>query len=381
MTQTQAPQPTAEQRLFALPPKTAQPLRQLLATGQLNEHHLNYILDAGEIARDPGKLLGFAAGYMFMCAQNIPVKDVISMARSQKRRINLAWSPNRWEDEHERLSRAQALAALAGENTLYDLSAFARHLPPRFPGYLIGSSRRLGMEGLRQRHCVADYHDRIKAGTCAIAALFIDKQRWTIQLELTKDPEAPLRIAQIKTRYNGLPSAEIRQRIHQILGIAIPKAPPATAAVQQSYLYMENLRRLLPILRERGVECVSVSFDGSGDSGSIEDIQYMPHDPAIEAVRALTVECLQTERFFDEGNWTTRVSPVQSSLNDAITALTDDFLIEANVNWYDGDGGYGSLEIDVEAGTMELNIYVRYVNSENEFYALRDIETGTDLDA
>lgn len=380
MTQTLPTQPTAEQRLYALPTKTAQPLRQLLAAGQISDDHLHHILNAGEIARDPGKLLGFAAGYLFMRSQNVPVHDVIAMARAQNRHINLAWSPSRWKDEHERLSRAQALAKLAAESVAYDVSTFAQHLPQRFPGYLISSSRRLGMEGLRQRHCVAAYHDRIKTGACAIAAVFIDKQRWTVQLELTTNDEAPLRIAQIKTRYNGLPSPEIRQRIHKLLGIALPKAPSTATATQQSYLYMENLRRLLPILRASNVESVCVSFDGSGDSGSIEDIQYIPIT-AEPALNALAVECLRTERFFDDGNWTTRVNPVQSSVDDAITALTDDYLIEADVNWYDGDGGYGSLEIDVAAGTVELNIYTRYTQSENEFYACRDIETGTHLDA
>lgn len=371
--------PTADQRLFALPPKAAQPFRQLLTTGQITDETVNLVLDAGELAQDTSKLIGFAAGYLSMRAQNVPVHDVIAMAKSQNRRLNLAWSPQRWKDEHERLSRAEALRRMADENVRYDVSAYQQHLPPKFPGYLIKSSRRLGMEGLRQRHCVANYHARLVAGTCAIAAVFVDKQRWTVELALGNDPLAPLRITQIKTRYNGLPSPDVRQRIHKLLAIEIPKAPAQPPqATERPSLYLENLRRVLPVLREQAIETVIVNFDGSGDSGQIGDIDYYPADRNA-AVRNLPIEHLQNERFFDDGQWTSRVMPQQASLDDAITALTDDYQELSGCNWWDNDGGYGTLEIDVQAGTVELNIYIRNVDSFCDHSSCRNIETGEEI--
>jgi hypothetical protein len=95
-------------RLATLPPKVAVPFRQLLAAGQLTEDVLAVVLDAGDLADDPSKLVGFAVGYLHLRSQGVPVNDVVRMAKSQRRRINLAWSAKRWELEHERLSRAEA---------------------------------------------------------------------------------------------------------------------------------------------------------------------------------------------------------------------------------------------------------------------------------
>ena len=145
------------------------------------------------------------------------------MAKAQNRRINLGWSAKRWKEEHDRFSRAEALHRMAQENVGYDVSKFEEHLPERFNGYLIRTSRRLGMEGLRQRHCVASYDSRLRSGNCAIAAVFVGKQRWTVELRLTNNEEAPLRIDQIKTRYNSLPPASVREEIHEILDIPLKK--------------------------------------------------------------------------------------------------------------------------------------------------------------
>jgi hypothetical protein len=368
-----------EKRLARLPAKVAAPFRQLLKTGQLSEDVIETILDAGEVAHDTNKLIGFAAGYLHLRAQGIPVHDVIAMAKDQGRRITLTWSPQRWKDEHERLSRAEALGRLAKESLHYDVSAYAEHLPTRFPGYLIRTSRRLGMEGLRQRHCVAAYHDRIKTGTCAIAAVFAGKRRWTVQLELTKDGGAPLRITQIKTCYNELPPAATRQEIHDILGIAVPKAhPAATNADDGDCVYMENLRRILPRLRQQGIETVTVSFEGSGDSGSIEHVDYHPQGNAAGITNEM-VEHLSTQRYFDDGAWRSTLTPEVTTLGDVVEALTYDYLEETGVDWCNNDGGYGELNIDVTNGTVSLEVNVRYTESTTEFSAERDIETGDEI--
>jgi hypothetical protein len=139
-------------RLSNLPHKVALPIRELVAAEHLSEDDAHLILDAGECAGEHHRLLAFAVGYLNLRGQGVPVHDVIRMAKAQSRRVNLGWSAGRWKSEHDRLSRAEALATLARENVTYDVAKFAQHLPGKFPGYLIRTSRRLGMEGLRQRH-------------------------------------------------------------------------------------------------------------------------------------------------------------------------------------------------------------------------------------
>jgi hypothetical protein len=368
-----------DRRLAALPPKVAQPFRQLLAAGQLTDDVVATLLDAGELAGDSAKLLGFAIAYLHLRAQGVPVHDVIRMAKDQGRHINLAWSPKRWSAEHDRLARSEALRRLAEENVAYDVARYAALLPPRFSGYLIRTSRRLGMEGLRQRHCVASYHARLQAGSCAIAAVFAGRRRWTVQLILTDNPVQPLQIAQVRTRFNEQPTSELLKRIHETLGIEPARVPAGPAPhCAEGRAYLRTLRRLLPVLRDHGVETVTVTFDGSGDEGSINDIAYTPHAIA-EAARAVAVAFETVSSHFEDGRWITVAEPAQGSLDDALEALTDDYLEETGVDWYNDDGGFGELVIDVREGTVALEVNTRYINSTNEFSSERDIFTGEEL--
>ena len=177
------------ERLNTLPAKVATPFRQLLAAEQIPQDTLSTVLDAGDLSGDSHKLLGFTVAYMQLRSQGVPIHDVIRMAQTQQRRINLNWSAKRWKLEHERLSRAEALSRLARDNIIYNVEKYEALLPDRFDGYLIRTSRRLGMEGLRQRHCIAAYHTQLLNCSCAIAAIFVDRQRWTVQLVTTNDPD------------------------------------------------------------------------------------------------------------------------------------------------------------------------------------------------
>lgn len=366
-------------RLDALPRKVALPLRELLGLGHLSNETLDTVLDAAELAGSQMKVLGFAVGYLHLQSEGVPVKDVIRMARKQKRAIRLDWSARRWKEEHDRLSRAETLIRLGEANIRYELSDIAACLPARLRGYLIRSSRRLGMEGLRQRHCVAAYHAQVQAGYCAICAVFIDRQRWTVQLARTGDAKAPLRIAQIRSRFNKVPTRAISNAIHLALGIEPERArgPMPLDEEARPRSYMENLRRILSVLREHEVKHVTVSFDGSGDDGSIQDVCF--GEAKIDP-KALMVEIEIANRVLQKDKWITNRLLERKDLSSAIEEVTDDYLQETNVDRYNNDGGFGELSIDVEAGTVSLEVSVRYTESSTEFSATRDIASGEDVD-
>lgn len=370
---------TTIRRLDALPRKIQAPLRELLSAGQLNEETVDVVLDAVELVGTPHKALGFAVGFLHLQSKGVPVKDVVKMAREQGRRIRLEWSERRWRSEHDRLSRAETLKRLAGENVRYAVDDVRKLLPDRMPGYLIGSSRRLGMEGLRQRHCVASYHAQIQAGYCVIATIFMDRRRWTVQLAKTGDSRAPLRIAQIRSRFNGTPDRETVEWIHARLGIEYQQ-PLIRALAEESAIprtYMENLRRILPVLNEHGVRTVTVSFDGSGDSGSIQGIEY---DEKTLTPSSILVEANVVQRSFNGREWIANHVLQPMNLNDAIEAVTDDYLAETGVDWYNNDGGYGELIIDVAEGTVALEVNVRFTESSTQYSSTKEIETGEELD-
>mgnify|MGYP001382811401 CR=1 FL=1 len=364
---------TTDARLLALPHKVSQPLASLASAGQIGEAFLELLLDAAELSGDDKRLLGFAAGYLHMAKDGVPVEDVIRMAKRQQRRINLAWSPARWKNEHNKLSRAETLTRLAASNEAYDLSAYDEHLLETARKTLIRCSKRLGLEGLRQRHCVASYHDRILKGGCAIASVIVDRQRWTVQLERTQIPEKPLAITQIKTRLNGIAPPDIRRKIHDMMEIQLPGSETVSETTP-NYVYLDNLRRVLPVLENHGVEGVTVTFSGSGDSGAIDWAYFTPEQP--QEFNETRVEQLSINSFYEDDRWRTALVSENMTLKDALNNITDNYLEETGVNWYDNDGGYGELEIDVAARSVSLDVNVNYTESTNEFCETKSIDSG-----
>lgn len=367
---------TLEQRLAVLPTKLAIPFHQLLAKELISKEALHTILDAGELADDSNKLVGFTIAYFHMTLRGIPVADTINMAKNRQRKINLDWSEKRWKTEHDRLSRLEALSRLAKDNTEYDVSSYAPLLPKKFDGYLIKSSRRLGMEGLRQRHCVASYHHQILSSRCAIAAVFVEQQRWTVELLTTGEKDAPLRIGQIKTRLNGSPTQEIKNRIYEQLGVNFNEPDKKRATPASSY--MNTLRRLLPLLREQNIDSISVRFEGCGDCGSIEEISYFPNEKSDVQNRQIQYQKIGRSLVANVG-WVKQLEEVSGSVNQAVEDLTYDYLEETGVDWYNNDGGYGELTIEVIDGTVSLGVDVRYTDATNEFESQRDILTGEEI--
>ena len=68
---------------------------------------------------------------------------------------------------------------------------------------------------------------------------------------------------------------------------------------------------------------------------------------------------------------------VPEDLDTAIEELTDDYLAETNVDWYNNDGGFGDLTIDVDEGTVALEVSIRFTESSTEYSCTRDIVTAT----
>jgi hypothetical protein len=268
---------------------------------------------------------------------------------------------------------------LSEENVTYDVSAYEPHLPDEFPGYLIRTSRRLGMEGLPQRHGVASYHNQLRWGDCAIAAVFVNHIRWTVQLIKTDDVERPLRIGQIKTRLNEAPSTEVRKAIHDALGFELPTPHPSSVSEDlERSLYMDTLRCLLPVLRQHRIEHVDVYFDGSGDDGSIEWIEYRPRELEFDT-DIMALQHFRISSQFEDGKGVKTRELTTSAVSKALIQLTDAYLEETGVNGYDNAGGLGQLEIDVAGGEVTLTIDCRYTHSNPAFVSQQEIETGEEL--
>ena len=92
------------------------------------------------------------------------------------------------------------------------------------------------------------------------------------------------------------------------------------------------------------------------------------------------IEISSVTRRFADGQWISERENCAKSVYEAIEEITYDYLDETGVDWYNNDGGFGDLVIDVDNGTIALDVSTRFTQSETAFASERDIASGDDLD-
>ena len=178
---------------------------------------------------------------------------------------------------------------------------------------------------LRQRHCIASYDQRIKNGGCAIAAVFVDKVRWTVLLAFTLNGE--LAIQQIKSRLNVSPSSNVRTKIYETLNIDVNAVPAFQSGGQQRDLAVsyEALNTYLPILREHNIDEVVIYFNGSGDEGHIDGVDFLPYSNEERSIGSVMVETRLLSQTFVNGAWlqadTVQALPIGDAISDHASQL------------------------------------------------------------
>jgi hypothetical protein len=115
-----------------------------------------------------------------------------------------------------------------------------------------------------------------------------------------------------------------------------------------------KLSALISRLRDEGVSSVEISYDGSGDSGSIGDV-YINRGlkyPSYDAEEHDRLQALFSGELEDFG---------YHILNNYY-----------HWDWYNNEGGYGNVVIDVATSEVSVEGYVREVADAHESI---DIET------
>ena len=274
--------------------------------------------------------------------------DTARLALKLGRKVNLTWSQRRWQEEHDKLSRYQTLVTLAAENSRYPLPIWAVELAFRdWPGYLIRSRRRLGMEGLRQCHCIALWDDKCRRGSNVVAVVFIDKVRWTV------DILEPGVCGAIHTRFNQQPNADTRASIVELLGIKershLGSMPPRQQVSVEDLLneFMTNHGNAL---RQQGVKSLSCQFYGSSDDGNVEyPIPYNTLDQEMD------------------------ISLLSNDARKLLHDIAYEALERRAGGWEINEGSSGSFSFNLDTLIAELDINHNYIETDNETFQF-DIE-------
>jgi len=126
---------------------------------------------------------------------------------------------------------------------------------------------------------------------------------------------------------------------------------------QQAESVQINKAVLLPALSVAGASVVVATFDGSADSGQIENVEAKAGDTVIELPdRAIELAC---------ADWNgPDLQRCSTSLRDAVETLAWDILSSTYGGWENNDGAYGEIVFDVGAGEIRLEFNQRYSDVE-----------------
>ena len=115
-----------------------------------------------------------------------------------------------------------------------------------------------------------------------------------------------------------------------------------------------EMTELMLELSGMGVTGILVRYDGSGDSGQIEEIQY-----CTEPVDDI-------EEIEDKIDYhSPKLNELNSDLEKAIEDLVYKFLLEDIEDWYNNEGGYGEVSIMVPSGNYWINNNIRIIDYEH----------------
>ena len=120
-----------------------------------------------------------------------------------------------------------------------------------------------------------------------------------------------------------------------------------------------ELTAVLIRLADAGVTGVKIIYDGAGDSGSIESVVY-------------TAEPCETPEDIDDKvdgyDYESKLANIDMNAADALSNFADSVLLNEIEDWWNNEGGYGTLCIMVPSGKYIINNHIRITDTEDYFH-------------
>ena len=120
-----------------------------------------------------------------------------------------------------------------------------------------------------------------------------------------------------------------------------------------------ELTAVLIRLADAGVTGVKIIYDGAGDSGSIESVVY-------------TAEPCETPEDIDDKvdgyHYESNLANIDMNAADALSNFAENVLLDEIEDWWNDEGGYGTLCIMVPSGKYIINNHIRITDTEDYFH-------------
>jgi predicted dehydrogenase len=134
----------------------------------------------------------------------------------------------------------------------------------------------------------------------------------------------------------------------------------------------KQIKTILQMIRAAGGTYITIDFDGSGDSGSIHHIDIAPHNMDF----AVTYD--EDSSTYSNGEWIKKSEAKTQPVMQALEQICYDMLEVTGIDWYNNDGGFGQLEIDLTKGSVKLEVNQRYTEYSTDTFDLNEDLEFTD---
>lgn len=162
----------------------------------------------------------------YVIATNIPDEinflwsDLMKLARTLNRKINISWSEKRIKLTHDKWAKELNLIILEANNRPLVINPLFRECADKLNIKLIETTKELAQEGINREHCVGSYVHRVESGNSAIFKV----EDYT--LELVKENNT-IRIGQFK----GLRNCNAPDSLFYLINQEIYKLFPNTITI------------------------------------------------------------------------------------------------------------------------------------------------------
>lgn len=130
-----------------------------------------------------------------------------------------------------------------------------------------------------------------------------------------------------------------------------------------------HVKQMLEMLKGVGADKICVTFDGSGDSGSVDEVAIYGSDNGQIKVD-FGVPYAVTSSSWVDGKWNKTEEVKMMPVKEALEQFCYDMLENTNIDWYNNDGGFGELNITLNPVEISLEVNTRYTEVNTDFFEL-----------
>lgn len=136
------------------------------------------------------------------------------------------------------------------------------------------------------------------------------------------------------------------------------------------------------MLKVLGGHSAVVEFQGGGDSGEIHNaVLYDQNNKEIDC-SGITIDWTKRIALHDplRQEWVERDETMPTPVLDVLRDMAETMLENEGLDWYNNDGGQGSLNIDLTQSppTITLNVGINYTHTEEHEFDYTDFDDETE---